>query len=58
MARPRIIRVRSWSELPEVLEPGIYKIDGATLKLREPLEKSVAKELVSFVKRIHKKYYS
>ena len=57
LTKPRVIRVKSWSELPDILEPGIYKIDGATLKLKEPLDKDEARELVSLVKRIDKKYY-
>ena len=57
MTKPWVIRVKSWSELPDILEPGIYKIDGATLKLKEPLDKDEARELVSLVKRIDKKYY-
>ena len=57
MPKPRVVRVKSWSELPDTLEPGIYKIDGATLKLKEPLDKDEAKELVSLVKRIDKRYY-
>ena len=58
MAKPRVVRVKSWSELPEVLEPGEYVIDGVTLRLKEPLEKEDARELVSLVKRVDKKYYS
>ena len=58
MAKARVVRVRSWSELPDILEPGEYVVDGATLRLKEPLEKEDAKELVSLVKRIDKKYYS
>ena len=57
MTKPRVTRVKSWSELPDILEPGIYKIDGATLKLKEPLDKDEARELISLVKRIDKKYY-
>jgi len=59
LARPgKIVRARSWSELPEVLEPGEYRIDGVILRLDEPLEKEDAMELVSLVKRVDKKYYS
>ena len=57
MSKPRIIQVKNWSDLPEILEPGTYKINGATLKLKEPIYKDEAKELVSLVKRIDKKYY-
>lgn len=35
--KPRIIKARSWSELPEVLEPGVYIVDGRRLTVREPV---------------------
>ncbi|MCE4599502.1 MAG: hypothetical protein F7C81_04825 [Desulfurococcales archaeon] len=58
MAKPeKVIRARSWDELPDILEPGEYRIDGVTLRLKEPLEKEDAMELVSLVKRVDKKYY-
>lgn len=56
-AKPRVVVARSWDGLPEVLEPGEYRIDGAVLRLREPLEKEDAMELVALVKKIDKKYY-
>lgn len=57
MGKTRIVEVKSWDELPRVLEPGEYRIDGAVLRLREPIEKDEAKELVSLVKRVDRKYY-
>ena len=58
MAKPeKIFKAGSWSELPEILEPGEYRIEGVTLRLKEPLEKEDAMELVSLVKRVDKKYY-
>ena len=28
LASKRVVRVKSWSELPETLEPGVYEVDG------------------------------
>ena len=37
MAQTKIVKARSWSELPEVLEPGVYIVDGRRLTVREPV---------------------
>ncbi|MEB3778630.1 MAG: hypothetical protein GSR85_00135 [Desulfurococcales archaeon] len=37
MTKPeKVVRVKSWSELPETLEPGVYYVDGErhTIKAR------------------------
>jgi len=57
LASERVVRVKSWSELPETLEPGVYEVDGARLEIREPLERDEARELVRLVKRVDRKYY-
>ncbi len=51
MAKARVVKVKSWNELPDILEPGEYKIDGVILKVREPTEKE---ELMMFVRGVKK----
>ena len=47
----KIVRVKSWDELPEVLEPGEYKVNGVIIRVREPTEKE---ELMMFVRGVKK----
>ena len=49
--------VRSWSELPEVLEPGEYHVDGERFVIYEPIERDVWRGVVAGIKKLHRKYY-
>lgn len=51
--RQRIVRARTWKDLPEVLEPGvIYDIDGVMIKPHERISREMAKELAAGVKEM------
>ncbi len=54
MAKPeKIVRARSWSELPEVLEPGrSYDVDGVVIKPRVRLSREEAKALAQGIKEM------
>lgn len=58
LSREKVVRVRSWDELPEVLEPGVYEIDGARITLREPLPREVVQRSYKLARRLAKKYGS
>ena len=47
----KVIIVSNWKDLPDVVKPGVYKVDGVTIRVREPTEKE---ELVMFVKGVKK----
>ena len=57
VGKPRLVRVRSWDDLPEVLEPGIYEVDGERFEIYEPVEKEVWRMAVKGIKRLHREYY-
>ena len=58
MGRPaRVVKARSWNELPEILEPGEYHVDGVRITIREPVEKDEVMMFVRGVKRLADKYY-
>ena len=53
MAKARIIRARSWSEIPEILEPGTrYEIDGVIIKPRVKMSKAEAKAIARGIKEM------
>ena len=37
MERVKIIKAKSWGELPEILGPGIYNVGGVTFTIKEPM---------------------
>ncbi len=53
----RVVRAKSWSELPEILEPGTYYVDGSKFVIHEPVEKEFWMMAVKGVKRLAKRYY-
>ena len=52
MSKARIIRVSGWSELPDVLEPGIYYIDGHKYTIKARVSK---KAVLDAIRRAKKK---
>lgn len=53
MPGARVVRVKSWSELPEVLEPGYsYDVDGVIIKPRVRLSREEARAIVAGVKEM------
>ncbi len=59
MAKPetRIVRVKSWADLPEVLEPGEYHVGGERFVIYEPIERDVWLRIVKGIREMHRKYY-
>jgi hypothetical protein len=55
--RPRVVRARSWDELPEILEPGTYIVDGEKFIVVEPVEKEFMRMAISGIKKFHAQYY-
>lgn len=51
------IRAKSWSELPEILDPGTYIVDGEKFTIVEPMERDAMRMAIKGIKKLHKKYY-
>jgi len=51
VAQTRIVKAGSWSELPEVLEPGVYIINGARIVVRERAPRDSLKRTFAIMKR-------
>ena len=49
--RPRVVRVRVWSRLPEVLEPGVYIVNGLRVVVRERVARDALKRTVAIMRR-------
>ncbi len=49
--KTRVVEVRSWSELPEVLEPGIYIVDGERFVVRERVSRDSLKRTFTIMRR-------
>ncbi len=39
MEKLRVVKVKSWDELPEILEPGVYNVDGEVHVIEEDVPK-------------------
>lgn len=48
---PRVVRAGSWEELPEILEPGIYIVDGRKLTVREPVGRDALRKALARLSR-------
>ena len=49
----KTVKARSWSELPEVLEPGYsYDVDGVVIKPKVKLSREEAKALAQGIKEM------
>ena len=42
----RVIRVDSWDELPEVLEPGVYIVRGKRIEVYEPMHRDNLRRII------------
>ena len=52
MAGPeRVVTVKSWDELPRVLESGVYIVDGERILVRERVPRDVLKRATITMKR-------
>ncbi len=57
MAKPeKIVKAKSWSELPETLEPGVYFINGDRIVVRETVSRDALKRTIVIMKRRGGKY--
>lgn len=56
--KPRIIKARSWSELPDTLEPGVvYDVDGVMIKPRVKLSRDEARGIAQGIKEMVEKQH-
>ena len=55
--KTRVVRAKSWEELPEVLEPGVYEVNGEMFTIVEPIERDIWRQIVKGIKRLHRRYY-
>ncbi len=53
----KVVRVESWDELPEVLEPGVYIVGGERVEVVEKVEREFIQMAISGIKKLHKRYY-
>ncbi len=47
----RVVRVKSWSELPEILEPGEYYINGRKYTIKATVSKKAVKDAIMRAKK-------
>ena len=47
----RVIEVRSWRDLPEVLEPGIYVVAGERIEVEERVSRDALMRTLEIMKR-------
>ncbi len=53
----RVVAVRSWDELPDVLLPGRYRVGDVEVEVRECVSKEEAVMVVEGIKRLAREYY-
>ncbi|NPA05738.1 MAG: hypothetical protein GXO09_06570 [Crenarchaeota archaeon] len=53
----KIIRAKSWDELPEILEPGEYEVNGERFRIMEPVERDTWHKIIKGIKKLHARYY-
>ncbi len=51
MKEVKIIKVRSWDELPEILEPGVYDVDGEIHVIEEDVPKKAILRALKYRKQ-------
>lgn len=56
-SKTKVIKVRSWDELPEVVGPGAYIVDGVKIRVYEEVKDFVCMA-VKGVKELHRKHYA
>ena len=54
----RVVKVRSWRDLPEVLKPGVYIVDGVRIKVYEEEDRDFIRMAVRGIKELHREYYT
>ncbi len=50
MERVKIVKAKSWEELPEILEPGIYNVGGETYIIEGGIPKKVILRALKYKK--------
>ncbi len=54
----RVVRVRSWDELPEVLKPGVYEVGGVRFRVYEEEDRDFIRMSIESIKELHREYYT
>ncbi|MEB3779112.1 MAG: hypothetical protein GSR85_02610 [Desulfurococcales archaeon] len=58
MAKPeKVVKAKSWDELPEILEPGEYHVGDIKIIVRESVEKDEVVMFTRGVKKLADRYY-
>lgn len=50
MEKVKVVKARSWKDLPEILEPGIYNVSGETYTIEEDVPKKVVLRTLKYKK--------
>ena len=49
--KTRVVKAKTWDELPDVLEPGVYIVGGRKLTVREPVGKDALRKALARLSR-------
>ena len=47
----RVVKVKTWNELPEILEPGVYYINGERITVKERVSRDSLKRTIMIMKK-------
>ena len=50
MEKVKVVKAKSWRDLPEILEPGIYNVGGETYTIEEDVPKRVILRALKYKK--------
>ena len=51
MEKLKVVKVKSWDELPEILEPGVYNVNGETITVEEDVSKEVVIQALEYKRK-------
>ncbi len=55
--KTKVIKVKSWSELPEVLKPGVYVVDGKRFIVKKTVEREFMRVAIEGIEELADNYY-
>jgi len=47
----KVVKVKSWDELPDILEPGVYNVNGETITIEEDVPKEVVIQALEYKRK-------
>ena len=51
MEKLKVVKVKSWDELPDILEPGVYNVNGETITIEEDVPKEVVIQALEYKRK-------